>query len=47
MKTKGVVEESWSVTTKEDGENPIEKTHWKKRQMNNWICQWMAVVVLN
>jgi hypothetical protein len=47
MMTKGAVEESWSGTTKEDEENLIQKTHWRKKPMNNWICQRMAVVVVN
>ena len=47
MKEKGVVEENWSGTTKEDEENQIQKTQWRKSQMNNWICQWVVVVGLN
>jgi hypothetical protein len=47
MKIKGVVEESWSGTTKEDEESLIPKHHLKKRWMNIWICQQMLVAMVN
>jgi hypothetical protein len=47
MKIKGVAEESWSGTTKEDEESLIPKHHLRKRWTNIWICQQMLVVMVN
>lgn len=46
MTIKGVAEESWSGTTKEEEENLIPKDNLRKRWMK-WIYQQMLVVMVN